>query len=127
MPSGDDSSETPNGNDLNLDHQQDRNLSLIVLAFRTTLFGTKCWLTKIKNTRNWYTAELFLETSIEDCIKIINMEDPTIGDSPTINLVYPFEKICFAEINTIQAKLEEIKSWYHYRKFFWKKAREYFT
>ncbi|CAG8714479.1 4125_t:CDS:2 [Cetraspora pellucida] len=64
--------------------------------------------------------ELFLETSKEDCIKIVNIED-SISDSTTIKLVHLFKKISLAEINTIQAKVEEIRSWYKYRKHFEKR------
>ncbi|CAG8722705.1 17756_t:CDS:2, partial [Racocetra fulgida] len=64
--------------------------------------------------------ELFLETLKEDYIKIVNIED-SINNSPTIKLVHLFKKISLAEIITIQAKVDKIRSWYKYKKHFEKR------
>ncbi|CAG8827203.1 21259_t:CDS:2, partial [Racocetra persica] len=86
--------------------------------------------------------ELNIKTLKEDTIKIVNVDasekrssisshcvtafgkNSTDNQSPTIKLVYLFERICFAEFNTMRAKQDEIASWYSYRKFFEKKHSE---
>ncbi|CAG8719326.1 19470_t:CDS:2, partial [Racocetra persica] len=58
-------------------------------------------------------------------VKTINIDKNSTGNqSSAIKLVHLFERICFAEFNTIRAKQEEIASWYSYRKFFEKRHRE---
>ena len=46
--------------------------------------------------------ELLIEPSKENCIKIVNVEEsPTVDQSSAIELVHLFQKMKFAEINTI--------------------------
>ena len=55
--------------------------------------------------------ELLIESLKKDCVKIVNVEESsTVDQSPAIKLVYLFQKIKFAEINTIRAKQDEITS-----------------
>ncbi|CAG8502704.1 8899_t:CDS:2 [Rhizophagus irregularis] len=48
------------------------------------------------------SIKLLIELLKEDCIKIVNVEEnPVVDQSPAIKLAYLFQKIKFAEINTI--------------------------
>ncbi|CAJ0903555.1 7132_t:CDS:2 [Entrophospora sp. SA101] len=59
---------------------------------------------------------------MEDTVKVVNVDkNSTDKQSLAIELVHLFEKISLAENNTKRAKVEEITSWYQYRKHFEKR------
>ncbi|CAG8569549.1 8365_t:CDS:1 [Acaulospora morrowiae] len=63
--------------------------------------------------------ELKIELLVEDTVKVVNVDkNSTDEQSLAIKLVHLFEKINLAENNTKRAKVEEITSWYQYRKHF---------
>ncbi|CAJ0869936.1 16595_t:CDS:2, partial [Entrophospora sp. SA101] len=66
--------------------------------------------------------ELRIEPLMEDTVKVVNVDkNSTDKQSLAIELVHLFEKISLAENNTKRAKVEEITSWYQYRKHFEKR------
>ncbi|CAG8722673.1 9578_t:CDS:1, partial [Gigaspora rosea] len=66
--------------------------------------------------------ELRIEPLVEDTVKVVNVDkNSTDKQSLAIELVHLFEKISLAENNTKRAKVEEITSWYQYRKHFEKR------
>ncbi|CAG8670555.1 25960_t:CDS:2, partial [Racocetra persica] len=66
--------------------------------------------------------KLRIEPLVEDTVKVVNVDkNSTDKQSLAIELVYLFEKISLAENNTKRAKVEEITSWYQYRKYFEKR------
>ncbi|CAG8582438.1 9772_t:CDS:2 [Ambispora gerdemannii] len=66
--------------------------------------------------------ELRIEPLAEDTVKVVNVnKNSTDRLSLAIELVHLFEKISLAENNTKRAKMEEITSWYQYRKHFKKR------
>ncbi|CAG8522273.1 11494_t:CDS:2 [Ambispora leptoticha] len=66
--------------------------------------------------------ELRIEPLVEDTVKVVNVDKiSTDKQSLAIELVHLFEKISLAENNTKRAKVEEITSWYQYRKHFEKR------
>ncbi|CAB4488988.1 hypothetical protein RhiirA5_417183 [Rhizophagus irregularis] len=69
--------------------------------------------------------ELLIEPLEEDCVKVVNVEESTaIDQSFAIKLAYLYEKMKLTEIRTIQAKQDEIMSWYCYRRYFEKRHNE---
>ncbi|PKK57091.1 hypothetical protein RhiirC2_798679 [Rhizophagus irregularis] len=69
--------------------------------------------------------KLLIEPLEEDCVKVVNVEESTaIDQSFAIKLAYLYEKMKLTEIRTIQAKQDEIMSWYCYKRYFEKRHSE---